>query len=71
MILQKVKKERLADCYAIKDVLWKRGIDERLMTCQCLWESISYMYYRTDWLELPETGDEIFKIISENTEILD
>jgi hypothetical protein len=71
MILQRVSPERLHDCQRIKQILWDRGIDERLVTCRGLWESISYLTYKTEWYILPENDEEVYRIIAENTTVLD
>ena len=71
MILQKVKPEYLNDCRRIKQILWERGIDERLVTCRGIWESISYLTYKTDWYILPETDEEVFGIIAKNSTVID
>lgn len=69
MILQQVRPEIRKDAQRIKQVLWDHGIDERLVTCRSIWESISYFHYRKDWQPLPESDDEIFKLISDNAQI--
>lgn len=71
MILQKVKPERLHDCRRIKQILWDHGIDERLVTCRGIWESISYLTFDTDWYTLPENDEEVFGIIAKQTTIHD
>lgn len=71
MILQQVKPELRKDCQRIKQVLWQNGIDESLIACRCIWESISYFNYKSNWYTLPESDDELFKIIAENTQIHD
>jgi hypothetical protein len=71
MILQRVSPERLHDCQRIKQILWDRGIDERLVTCRGLWESISYLTYKTDWYILSKDDEEVYRIIAENTTVLD
>ena len=71
MILHRVKSEILDDCLRIQRVLFREGIDERLPTCRCLWEQISYFHHHTSWQPLPSTDEELFRMISETTDILD
>jgi hypothetical protein len=71
MILQQVKPELRKDCRRIKQVLWQNGIDESLISCRCIWDGISYFQFKSSWHPLPESDEELFKIICENAQICD
>jgi len=71
MILRKVASDRIEDCQRIKDVLYSNGIDERLCSCETLWNSISFHNHRCDWQPLPKSDLELWEIISEFCDIVE